>query len=83
MTSLGQKVRELRLTREMTQLELATRAACTPSLVSALETGHSKYVTTRDIELLAKGLGLPEEDLWSVIPGGKSDKRYIAIGGEE
>lgn len=79
MTPLGQKVRELRLTEGMTQMQLATRAGCSPSLVRALETGHSKYVTAQDVELLAKGLGVPEEGLWSAIPGGKSDKRYIPI----
>ena len=79
MTPLGQKVKELRVAKGITQRELTTKAACMPNLVSALEAGHRKYVTAQDIELLAKGLGVPEEDLWSVIPGGKSDKRYIPI----
>ncbi len=79
MTPLGQKVKELRIAQGLTQLGLAERSALSHSLVTALETGRRSYVTARDVEQLAVGLAVAEEDLWGLIPGGKTDKRYIKL----
>ncbi len=79
MTSLGQKVKELRVARGMTQQRLAEKCALPHSLISALESGRRKYVTKSDVEGLAKGLGISDDELWRTVPGGKSEQRYISI----
>ncbi len=81
MTRLGQKVRELRLETGMTQRRLAEAGAISHSLVNALETGRRKYVNAIDIRGLAKGLQVPEDNLWRVVPGGRSEARYICLTG--
>ncbi len=79
MTALGQKVKELRVAKGMTQQRLAEKADVSHSLISALESGRRKYVSAQDIERLAKALEVPENDLWKLVPGGKSEQRYIPI----
>ncbi len=79
MTPLGQKVKELRVARGMTQQRLAEKADVGHSLISALESGRRKYVSPGDIERLAKGLDVRPDELWKLIPGGKSEQRYIPI----
>ncbi len=81
MSALGQKVRELRVLKGMTQQGVAEKAGVSHSLVTALEGGRRKYVSPQDIERLAVGLDVPEEQLWKLIPGGRSTMRYIAITG--
>ncbi|HEX9016549.1 MAG TPA: helix-turn-helix transcriptional regulator [Chloroflexota bacterium] len=81
MTALGQKVKELRVSRGMTQQRLAEKAEVSHSLISALESGRRKYVSAQDIERLARALDVSSGDLWRLVPGGKSDQRYIAITG--
>ncbi len=79
MTSLGQKVKELRVAKGMTQQRLAEKAGVSHSLISALESGRRKYVTKSDVEGLAKGLGVSDNELWRTVPGGRSEQRYISI----
>ena len=79
MTALGQKVKEMRVTRGMTQQRLAEKAEVSHSLISALESGRRKYVSAQDIERLARALDIPANDLWKLVPGGKSEQRYISI----
>jgi len=79
MTPLGQKVKELRIAKGMTQQRLAEKAEATHSLISALESGRRKYVSAGDVERLASGLDMPSDELWKLIPGGRSDQRYISI----
>ncbi len=81
MTPLGQKVKELRVTKGITQQRLAERAGIGHSLISALESGRRKYVSPEDVRALARGLEVPEDELWRVIPGGKREQRYISITG--
>ncbi len=81
MTVLGQKVKELRVSKGMTQQRLAEKAEVSHSLISALESGRRKYVSAQDIERLAKALDVPSNDLWKLVPGGKSEQRYIPITG--
>ena len=82
-TALGQKVKELRVAKGMTQQRLAEKAGVSHSLISALESGRRKYVSPQDIDGLATGLGVSSNDLWRTVPGGKSDQRYISIIGSE
>lgn len=79
MTALGQKVRELRVTRGMTQQRLAEEAGVSHSLISALESGRRRYVSIEDVERLAKGLDVSSEEMWKQVPGGKREQRYIPL----
>ncbi len=79
MTPLAQKVRELRQAKRMTSLNVAEKGALSFSLITQLETGRRKYLTAEDIERLATALDIPAEELWGLIPGGKSDRRWILI----
>jgi len=60
----------------MTQQRLAEKAEVSHSLISALESGRRKYVSAQDIERLAKALDISSNDLWRLVPGGKSEQRY-------
>ena len=79
MTPLGQKIKELRIANGMTQIGLAEKAEVAHSLNSALESDRRKYVFAEDVERLARGLDIPAGELWKLIPGGRSDLRYISI----
>jgi transcriptional regulator with XRE-family HTH domain len=79
MTALGQKIRELRTAKGMTQQRLAEKADVSHSLISALESGRRKYVSAPEIDRVAAALELGADDLWRLIPGGRSDARYIPI----
>ena len=81
MTALGQRVKELRVSKGMTQQRLAEKAEVSHSLISALESGRRRYVSTEDIERLAKALDVPSSELWKLVPGGKREARYIPITG--
>lgn len=81
MTPLGQKIKELRVMKGMTQQRLAEKAGVSHSLISALESGRRKYVSAQDVEQLARGLDVNANELWKLIPGGKSEQRYIPITG--
>lgn len=78
MTPLGQKVKELRVTKGMTQQRLAEKAEVSHSLISALESGRRKYVSVPEVDRLEKTLGVRGE-LWKLVPGGRREERYIAI----
>jgi transcriptional regulator with XRE-family HTH domain len=79
MTALGQKIRDLRTSRGMTQQRLAEMADVSHSLISALESGRRKYVSAPEIDRVADALDLAADDLWRLIPGGRSEARYIPI----
>ena len=79
MSGLGQKIRELRTARGMSQQALAERAQVGHSLITALESGRRRYVSAQDIERLARGLAEPADELWKLVPGGRSEARYISI----
>ncbi len=79
MTELGQKVKELRVAKGMTQQRLAEKADVSHSLISALESGRRRYVSAYDVEQLAQALEVSADELWKTIPGGKSEQRYIPI----
>ena len=83
MTPLGQKVKELRVAKGMTQQRLAEKAQVSHSLISAMESGRRKYVSAPDIDALAQGLGVSPNELWKFVPGGRSEQRYISIAGSE
>jgi transcriptional regulator with XRE-family HTH domain len=79
MTRLGQKIRELRMSKGMTQQRLAEKADVSHSLISALESGRRKYVSAPEIDRVAEALELSADSLWKLVPGGRSEARYIPI----
>lgn len=79
MTPLGQKVKELRVAKDMTQQRLAEEAGVMRSLVVGLETGRRSYVSVKDVEGLASALGVPSDEMWETVPGGRSRQKYIPI----
>lgn len=81
MTPLGQKVKELRVSKGMTQQRLAEKAGVGHSMITALESGRRRYMSGEDIERLARALEIPADDLWRQVPGGKREQRYIPITG--
>ncbi|RJP46444.1 MAG: XRE family transcriptional regulator [Armatimonadetes bacterium] len=84
MSALGQKVKELRETNKgLTQQRLAEKARVGHPLISALESGRRKYISAEDVERLARGLDVQPDELWKLIPGGKSEARYILIAEQQ
>jgi len=73
------------VSKGLTQQRLAEKAGVGHSLITALESGRRKYMSAPDIERLAKALDVPSSELWKLVPGGKSEARYIPISatGEE
>lgn len=55
---LGQRIRDLRLTRGWTQEKLAERAGVHEKFLGAVERGE-RNVTLRNISRIARGLGVP------------------------
>lgn len=81
MTPLGERIKELRTGKGITQQRLAETAGVSHSLISALESGRRKYVSAQDIDRLSDALEVPSDGLWQLIPGGRSEQRYIPITG--
>lgn len=53
---MGEKIRELREEKRMSQEELAKRSGISRQTISSLETGKVDSVTTGTIEAIAKAL---------------------------
>lgn len=53
---MGEKIRELREKKRMSQEELAKRSGISRQTISSLETGKVDSVTTGTIEAIAKAL---------------------------
>lgn len=61
--NIGQRIRELREAREMTQAELASAAGRTQEHISRIETGASVNPTTKTLTKLAAALGVSLNEL--------------------
>jgi transcriptional regulator with XRE-family HTH domain len=81
MTALGEKVKKLRVGKRTTQQGLAEAAEVGHSLITSLESGRRRYVSSEDVRRLAKGLNVRPAELWRTIPGGEREARYILIIG--
>jgi transcriptional regulator with XRE-family HTH domain len=60
---IGRVLKELRLKRGYSQLELAKRAKITNVYLSLLETGKNKNPSLAVLQRLAKALGVPVTEL--------------------
>jgi len=59
MTSLGERIRELRLHQEMTQSELARRVGVAQPRISELENGANRNPAIGTLDKIAQALGVP------------------------
>ncbi|MCO6541590.1 MAG: helix-turn-helix transcriptional regulator [Lactobacillus sp.] len=57
-------LRQYRVSKGLTQAELAKRAGVSRTIISGLESGTSKVTTTETLLKLAKGLGTTVEDIF-------------------
>lgn len=64
--NLGDKLRELRQTRGLRQIDLANRLGVQPSVISGLETGARTHVGEKMLERIAKALELTVAELNSL-----------------
>lgn len=55
---MGEKIRELRERKHMSQEELAEKSGISRQTISAIETGKADSVTTGTIGAIAKALGV-------------------------
>jgi len=77
---LGLKVKELRLARGLSQAGVDARMGSeVGSSVSHFELGLLRWVRPAQIEALAGALEVEPDELWAVIPGGRSYAKYIAV----
>jgi transcriptional regulator with XRE-family HTH domain len=88
MTSLGERIKSLRLARELQQRQLAEKAGLAPSMVSQIESGRlSPSLAT--LGKIAGALGVPIANLFDAEPAGriqvtrKSDYPVVSFGTAE
>lgn len=61
---MGEKLKMLRLAKDMTQDALAKASGISRQTIIAIESGASENVTTGTLEALAKGLGVSVRDFF-------------------
>jgi transcriptional regulator with XRE-family HTH domain len=61
-SKFGKKVKEIRLKKDMSQADLAKILGVHPTYISGIERGV-RNMALKNIERLAKSLGVPIEDL--------------------
>lgn len=77
--ALAVAVRSYRLQHVLTRSALAQRGGFSFSFIADVETGRRRYVNPEQVSLLAHAMGCPEEELWALIPDGRSNARYIPL----
>src|SRR5437899_11886311 len=70
MTSLGERIKALRLERELQQRQLAEKADLTPSMVSQIESGRLTP-SLHTLGRIAAALGVPIATLFDGPPAGR------------
>jgi transcriptional regulator with XRE-family HTH domain len=75
MTPLRIRLRELRLAKGLTQVELARKAGIRQATVSGLETGRTKRVDFPVLERLAAVLGVAPHRLFQTVRRGAGRSR--------
>jgi transcriptional regulator with XRE-family HTH domain len=70
MTSLGERIKSLRLERDLQQRQLAEKAELTPSMVSQIESGRLTP-SLHTLGRIATALGVPIATLFDGQPGGR------------
>ena len=79
LSALGAAVKAYRARHGLTQVVLKQRSGVSPIFLQALEKGRRRVVTAADISALAVAMECPEEELWELIPGGRTTARYIPL----
>lgn len=79
VSALAVAVRGYRLQHGLTRSSLAQRGGFSFSFVADIETGRRRYVSPEQVTVLVRAMGCPEEELWALIPGGRSEARYIPL----
>ena len=59
---LGNRIRQIRLEKKLTQAELAERCACNRNYISMLERGE-RNPSYKSLVMIAKGLGIKIQEL--------------------
>src|SRR5947199_9217958 len=86
MTSLGERIKSLRLERDLQQRQLAEKADLTPSMVSQIESGRLTP-SLHTLGRIAAALGVPIAALFDGQPSGsivvsrKKDYPAISVDG--
>src|SRR5437660_10854454 len=70
MTALGERIKALRLERELQQRQLAEKAGLTPSMVSQIESGRLTP-SLNTVGKIAAALGVPIASLFDGRPEGR------------
>src|SRR3989442_6780110 len=70
MTSLGERIKSLRLERDLQQRQLAEKADLTPSMVSQIESGRLTP-SLHTLGRIAAALGVPIATLFEGQPAGR------------
>lgn len=63
--NVGKRIKQIRQSKGLTQMELARNAGLAQSFVSTLERGH-KSPTIRSLEKIAAALDVPPKELLSI-----------------
>lgn len=75
MTPLRLRLRELRVERDLSQLQLSELASVRQATISDLETGKSKGIDFATADALAKALKIQPHELFMTAPASKSPRR--------
>ena len=70
MTALGERIKALRMERELQQRQLAEKAGLTPSMVSQIESGRLTP-SLNTLGKIAAALGVPIATLFDGQPAGR------------
>lgn len=62
LVQLGNRIRQIRLGKNLTQVELAKRNACNRNYISMLERGE-RNPSYKSLVMIAKGLGVKVQEL--------------------
>lgn len=75
---VGQRIRNYRIKRGLSQEKLAELADCHPGYIGQVERGE-KNATIVSIERIANGLGVPLSRLFEVLPDGSEEMENIPL----
>lgn len=58
------RIREIRISRGMSQTELATKSGISRVALSLIETGRTRYASSKTLLMIASALGTTMDDLF-------------------
>jgi transcriptional regulator with XRE-family HTH domain len=81
MNTFGDRIRELRHERELTQWDVAERTGVSNTYISALESGRKPAPPHAIVTALAACLQASEEILWALARGEREERLRLRIDG--